>query len=101
MKRVVLATFVISLMSLYGCQQKGATLATASSPAASVKGSSALSPEELGVLGAKIRKDPAHAQQLLSERGLSESDFEAAIRKVAADPQASRRYAEAFRKTAA
>ena len=97
MKRGTFLTVVISILLVSGCQQKSTSQTAASAPA-SVKASAQLSPEDLGVLGAKIKKDPSHAQQLLSDSGLTESEFEAAIRKVAADPAASRRYADAFHK---
>ena len=58
-----------------------------------------LTPEQLGELGAEIEKNPDAAQQLLTDRGLSEQTFEQAVRKVSEDPAASRRYAEAYKKT--
>ena len=58
--------------------------------------SASLTPEELGKLGAEIKRQPADAQRILSERGLTEETFEQAIRKVSEDPAASKRYAAAF-----
>ena len=60
-----------------------------------------LSPEQLGELGAKIRKQPNDAQRLLAEHGLTEESFEQAIRKVSEDPEAAKRYAEAYRRASA
>lgn len=56
-----------------------------------------LTPEQLGELGAKIKKNPADASKLLAERGLTEVSFEAAIRKVTENKEASERYTAAFR----
>lgn len=60
-----------------------------------------LSPEELGELGAQIEKNPGEAERLLSEKGLNEESFEQAIRKVSEDPEASKRYSEAYKKARA
>ena len=60
-----------------------------------------LTPEQLGELGAQIRKNPNDAQRLLAARGLNAESFEKAVRKVAEDPAASKRYAESYRKTGA
>ena len=57
-----------------------------------------LSPEDLGELGARIEKQPNDAQKLLSEKGLNDQSFEQAIRKIAEDPEASKRYAEAYKR---
>ncbi len=61
-------------------------------------GATSLTPEELGTLGAQIRKTPDRAEALLRERGLTEKTFEAEIRKVTEDPEASKRYAAAYKK---
>jgi len=83
------------VFSLASCSKSEQALTPANAPQAAAK----VSPEELGELGSRIRKDPEHAKDILSARGLSESSFESEIRKVAADPAASRRYAAAFQKT--
>jgi hypothetical protein len=57
-----------------------------------------LTPEQLGELGAQIRKEPARAQELLASHGLNAQSFEKAIRDVTENPDASKRYAEAYRK---
>lgn len=64
-------------------------------------GSTQLTPEELGELGAKIKASPGDAQKLLGEKGLDEQSFEQAIRKVAENPEESKRYAAAFKKAGA
>lgn len=60
-----------------------------------------LTPEQLGELGAQIRKEPSRANELLSQRGLDQASFEKAIRDVTEDPERSKRYAEAYRKASA
>lgn len=57
-----------------------------------------LTPEELGALGAQIRKTPDRATAILQERGLTEKTFEVEIRKVTEDPEASKRYAAAYKR---
>ena len=56
-----------------------------------------LTPEELGQLGAAIKKEPARADELLAQKNLNRQSFEAAIREVTEDPDKSKRYAEAYR----
>ncbi len=58
----------------------------------------ALTPEQLGELGAQIRREPTRAEELLASRGLTEQTFEKAIRDVTENPDASKRYATAYRK---
>jgi hypothetical protein len=60
-----------------------------------------MSPEQLGELGAQIKKHPKDANKLLSDHGLTEASFEKAIRQVTQDPDASKRYAAAFKKAKA
>jgi len=96
---IVIAAFAIVLAS--GC--KNQTTTNTSTPTnSSVASSSAqtLSPEELGELGAKIKKNPNDAQKLLSEKGLTAESFEQQVRQVAQDPEASKKYAAAYKKAA-
>ena len=58
---------------------------------------SSMSPEELGTLGAQIKKQPNDADKLLSQHGLNEQSFAAAIRKVSEDPGAAKRYTAAYK----
>jgi membrane-bound lytic murein transglycosylase len=60
-----------------------------------------LTPEQLGELGAEIKKNPSDAQKLLSARGLNEQTFEQAIRKVSEDPAAAKRYSDSYKKAGA
>lgn len=76
---------------------------TPSTPAASAQSSqqAELTPEQLGELGAEIRKNPNDAKRLLSERGMDEQQFEQAVRKVSEDPAAAKRYSESYKKAGA
>jgi hypothetical protein len=68
----------------------GATNSVAAAP-------SSMTPEELGTLGAQIKKQPNDAVKLLSQHGLNEQSFAAAIRKVSEDPGAAKRYTAAYK----
>jgi predicted outer membrane protein len=95
----IVALAAIALLLVQGCSKQSETTAAApgSAPAA-VTSNGQLTPEQLGELGAQIKKHPSDAERLLSEHGLSDQSFEQAIRKVSSDPAASRRYAEAFKR---
>ena len=99
MRKTALAIATITLILLVGCKNQSTTNAgaTANNNGTTVAQSN-LTPEELGELGAKIKKNPNDAQQLLSQHGLTEQSFEQAVRKVAESPEQSKRYAEAYRK---
>lgn len=77
------------------------TSTTAVSAGTPVTQQADLTPEELGALGAEIKKNPNDAKRLLSQRGLDDVKFEQAVRKVSEDPDASRRYAESYKKAGA
>lgn len=73
---------------------------TASGDAATAlqeQAASTLTPEQLGQLGAEIRRDPNRADEILARHQLTRESFERAIRDVTEDPEASRRYAAAYR----
>lgn len=95
---------IVSLTVLLGAcqQQRKASPAAEAAPAASAPAAhSALSPEQLGALGAEIRKDPARGEELLAKHGLTRATFEQAIRAVTENADSSRRYAAAYRKASA
>ncbi|HSP35535.1 MAG TPA: hypothetical protein VLU46_14585 [Thermoanaerobaculia bacterium] len=96
----------LALVAMFGCKnqnqpQAASTSNTTSTVASSPASNATLSPEELGELGAKIRAHPSDAQKILSDRGLSTQSFEQQVRKVAEDPSASKRYADAYKKAKA
>lgn len=67
------------------------------SPAAASTAAPSMSPEQLGALGAEIKKHPNDAHKLIAEHGMSEESFAAAVRKVSEDPAAAKRYAAAYK----
>ena len=96
------ATLALVLMlALSGACNRGGTETTADQPAAATANPASLTPEQLGELGAEMRKDPARAEDILAARGMTPQSFEKAIRNVTEDPEASKRYAEAYRKASA
>ena len=99
MRTNLLAVTLVAVLA--ACSDKpSATIEVGDSdtPAKSASPATAsLSPEDLGELGARIEKQPNDAQKLLSEKGLNDQSFEQAIRKIAEDPEASKRYAEAYK----
>jgi len=102
MKKTSIAIAAFALVLAFGCKNQSGTTAPPPGSTDSTSASSAptLSPEELGDLGAKIRKNPDDAQKLLSAKGLTQQSFEQQVRQVAQDPEASKRYAAAYKKAA-
>ena len=78
-----------------------ADTSAAKTPAVATQQQADLTPEQLGELGAQISKNPNDAQRLLSQRGLSEQQFETAVRKVSEDPAAAKRYSASYKKAGA
>ena len=103
MRNALTLSLIVLLALAGGCQNRNETAdvaATENRPAAQAAASE-LTPEQLGELGAQIRKSPDRAKELLSQHGLNEQSFEAQIRKLTENPDASKRYAEAYRKASA
>ena len=97
MKTLTIALALTLAVFAAGCSKEStAPAAGANEPAVAAAN---LTPEQLGELGAKIRKQPNDAPRLLSEAGLTEETFEQAVRKVSEDPAASKRYTEAFNRS--
>jgi hypothetical protein len=87
-----------------GCnRQSGPTASGPATPSPSQPASAsvapAMTPEQLGALGAQIKKQPNDAHTLLQQHGLDEVSFAAAIRKVSEDPAAAKRYATAYKQS--
>jgi hypothetical protein len=74
------------------------TTSNAASSSSATVNASSLSPEDLGNLGAQIKRQPNDADKLLAQHGLNPQSFAAAIRKVSEDPAASKRYTAAYKK---
>jgi hypothetical protein len=100
MRNALALSMVVLLAFAGGCAKTGHDDAAKSAATDEVKAAE-LTPEQLGELGAQIKKSPDRAQELLSQHGLTEQAFESQIRKVTEDPDASKRYAEAYRKASA
>lgn len=98
--RLTATTILILLLAACGRDSEPAATSTTSSETTSVS-SATLTPEQLGEIGAQIRKDPSSADAVLSRHGMTREAFEKAIRDVTEDPEASRRYAEAYRRGSA
>lgn len=105
MKTTSMAFALCALLIAGACSNdRSGTAADASAgktPAVAAQQQADLTPEQLGELGAEIRKNPADAQRLLTERGLDEKSFEQAVRKVSEDPAAAKRYSESYKKAGA
>jgi hypothetical protein len=103
MRKIFIGVAALALVMLFGCknqnQYQSSNANTPSNNSVSSQQATNLSPEELGELGAKIKKHPKDAQKLLSDKGLTEEQFEQAVRKVAESPEQSKRYAEAYKKS--
>ena len=100
MKKTSIAIASLALVLAFGCKQKSSSAsytAPEQQPAASEQAQS-LTPEQLGDIGAQIKKHPKEADKILSDHGLTKASFEQQIRKVASDPAASRRYRDAYKK---
>jgi len=97
MKRTWIAS-AIALVMLVGCKQQNNTASSSpEQPATKQVAAANLTPEQLGELGAQIKKEPARANELLSAHGLDDQSFEKEIRKITQDPVASKRYAAAYK----
>lgn len=85
--------FTLALLTLVGCSAEESTMTETETQAEVAVD---ITPEELGELGARIRKEPARAEEFLSERGLTDESYEQAIREVSEDGDSARRYADAL-----
>jgi len=94
MRKILIVVAVVLLTA--ACNKSQNQNAVSNAP--TVAQQTNLSPEELGTLGAEIKKHPKDADKILAEKGLSEQQFVKAVRKVAESPEESKRYAEAFKK---
>lgn len=103
MRRATTGALLLALVLAGACRKDQAQATANSQPAAQsqVAGTVTLTPEQLGELGAQIRKEPARAEEILHQRGLTAESFEKQIRDVTENPDASKRYATAYRKASA
>ena len=92
-----IALLISSMLIACGRNEQVASNTSATPPVAAAS-ATPLTPEQLGELGAQINHQPDRAAELLAHHGLTPESFEQQIRRVTGDPQASRRYADAFKK---
>src|SRR5947208_16882448 len=97
MKKLSIAIAALSLVLTFGCKQKSSTTAPQQG-VTTEQAQTNLTPEQLGEIGAKIKKHPSDADKILTDNGLTQASFEKEIRKVSSDPAASRRYRDAYKK---
>ena len=97
MRKTISAVAIALLLCAFGCKKESTETASYNAPSSSAS-QTTLSPEQLGEIGAKIKKSPKEADKILSEHGLTEDQFEKAVRKVAESPDDSKRYAAAYKK---
>jgi hypothetical protein len=101
MRHAATLSLVLVMLSLPACRnEQHATTTSTNAPVAAVT-APALSPEQLGDLGAQIARDPAHANDLLAQNHLTREQFEKAIRGVTESADASKRYTAAYKKSSA
>ena len=103
MRKFSIGIATLTLVLAIGCKNNQNQSATNSGDNSSSNNAVAaqttnMSPEDLGTLGAEIKKHPKDAQKLLADKGLTEKQFEQAVRKVAESPEQSKRYTEAYKK---
>jgi hypothetical protein len=98
MRKTSIAIAALALVLAFGCKQKSANESYSASSEQTSAAAANLTPEQLGTIGAEIKKHPSDANKILSEHGLDQASFEKAIRGVASDPAASRRYRDAYKK---
>lgn len=97
MRSATVLSIVLSLILATARRRDAAPQPSSSAQPAAAAKATALTPEQLGTLGAEIQKQPERADELLAKNGLDRESFERQIRKVTEDPEASKRYATAFR----
>ena len=101
MKKISIGIATLALVLMFGCKNQNQTASydnNSGNNTVASQQTTNLSPEDLGKLGAEIKKHPKDAQKLLADKGLNEQQFEQAVRKVAENPADSKRYAEAYKK---
>jgi hypothetical protein len=100
--RTSLLALTMGAAMLAGCRNNNSSTPSTSSSsgnaAVTAPSTPSLTPEQLGELGASIHKHPSDGAKILSDRGLTEAQFERAIRQVSSDPAASKRYAAAYKR---
>jgi dihydroorotate dehydrogenase len=98
MRKLLIPLTIVTLVLAAGCKNNGSsTTASSGDSYASSAQPSSLTPEQLGQLGAQIKKTPNDADKILADHGLNEQSFAAAVRKVSENPADAKRYATAYK----
>lgn len=103
MKKLLTSSAIVMLVLAAGCKNTPSSTAASSgsdnatTSAQSSAPATSLSPEQLGTLGAQIKKQPNDADKILADHGLNEQQFAAAVRKVSENPADAKRYATAYK----
>jgi len=98
MKTNMTTTALALLLMIAGCKAQQSATSAYDKPATK-QSAAAMTPEQLGKLGAEIKKHPNDAHKLIEQHGLTEESFAAALRKTSEDPAAAKRYATAYKET--
>jgi len=98
MRKSVISASALALLLVAGCKNHQTTTTEPAKSNPAVASSSSMTPEDLGTLRAQIKKQPSQADQLLSQHGLNEQSFAAAVRKVSEKPDDAKRYAAAYKR---
>jgi len=97
MRKTLIPLAIVLVALAVSCQNKTTSSAASDNKATSIAQATSLSPEQLGTLGAQIKKQPNDADRLLAEHGLNVQSFAAAVRKVSENPADARRYTTAYK----
>ena len=102
MRRLFIPLTIVTLALGAGCKNNSSstTASSANSNATTYAQSPAatsLTPEQLGTVGAQIKKTPNDADKILADHGLNAQSFAAAVRKVSENPADAKRYATAYK----
>lgn len=100
MRRLLIPLTILTLSVALGCKNNASstTASSGNSDATNAQPApSSLTPEQLGELGAQIKKTPNDADKILADHGLNEQSFAAAVRKVSENPADAKRYAAAYK----
>jgi hypothetical protein len=101
MRKLLISSAIAMLVLAAGCKNNPSSTAASSgkydATAQSAAAPSSLTPEQLGTLGAQIKKQPNDADKILADHGLNAQQFAAAVRKVSENPADAKRYTTAYK----
>jgi hypothetical protein len=101
MRKLLIPLTIATLTIAAGCKNNAssasATSDSSNATTSVAQSTSSLTPEQLGELGAQIKKTPNEADKILADHGLNVQSFSAAVRKVSENPADAKRYATAYK----